>query len=335
MSEDRRKFWLAIVAAAAVAALAMIIGFRHWRPAQTMIQGTVIRRDADSRRELPIANAVVTATRGATSLTTQSDASGYFKIEFPGVIWPGQVLNLTFQRQDYEPLNIQILVRFRSTTRQLVVAALKPVSQKTAPESAAAPTIVNNIRVRYTVNSQSEENIGSAVRTFQVTNSGNIPCRHQAPCSPDGYWKASMGSVELDAGAGNEFRDARASCIAGPCPFTRIDSSGFVNGGRLITARAIDWSDTATFVVEAEVFHTGIISNVRETYPVVFGRALHFTVPPTQEGVSLEAELNGVPMVFPLGPDLYLSWADCSVRPSSEIQKSMTYQCELKPGYEF
>ena len=144
-----------------------------------------------------------------------------------------------------------------------------------------------------------------------------------------------MDSVELDAGAGNEFRDARASCIAGPCPFTRIDSSGFANGGRVIIARAVDWSDTATFVVEAEVFHTGIVSSVRETYPVEFGRALHFTVPPTQEGVSLEAELNGVPMVFPMGPDHYLSWATCSVRPSSEIQKATTYQCELKPGFQF
>jgi hypothetical protein len=335
MSNERRRFWLAIAAAAAVAALAVIIGFRHLRPAWTTIQGAVIRRDADPRRELPIANATVTATRGTTSLNAQSDASGYFKIAFPGVIWPGQVVNVTFQHPDYDPLNVQILVRFRSTTRQLVIAELKPVSEKTAPESAEAPAVVNNIRVRYTVNSQSEESIGSAVRTFQVTNLGNIPCRHQAPCSPDGYWKASMGSVELDAGSGNEFRDARASCIAGPCPFTRIDSSAFANGGRMITARAIDWSDTATFVVEAEVFHTGIVSNVRETYPVVFGRALHFTVPPTQEGVSLEAELNGVPMVFPMGPDLYLSWATCSVRPSSEIQKAMTYQCELKPGFQF
>jgi hypothetical protein len=335
MSNDHKRFWLAVAAAAAVAALGVFIGFRHWRPASTTIQGAVIRRDADPRRELPIANATVTAIRGTTRLSAQSDASGYFKIAFPGVIWPGQVVNLAFQHPDYEPFNDQILVRFRSTTRQLVIAELKPIPERGSPESEGAPAVVSNIRVRYTVNAQSEENIGSAVRTFQVTNSGNIPCRHEAPCSPDGDWKASMGSVELDAGAGNEFRDARASCIAGPCPFTRIDSSGFANGGRVITARAIDWSDSATFVVEAEVFHTGIVSNVRETYPVVFGRVLHFTVPPTQEGLSLEAELNGVPTVFPLGPDLYLSWATCSVRPSSEIQKAMTYQCELKPGFQF
>jgi len=85
----------------------------------------------------------------------------------------------------------------------------------------------------------------------------------------------------------NEFLNVRASCIAGPCPFTRIDSSGYANGGRNITVSALDWSDTATFLVEAEVFHTAISSNLRESYPVIFGRALNFTVPPTQEGVSI------------------------------------------------
>jgi hypothetical protein len=334
-SHARKRLWGAIAAAAAVAALAFFIGFRHWRPAWTTIQGAVIRKDSDPRRELPIANVLVTATRGTTNLSAQSDASGYFKIAFPGVIWPGQVVNLTFQRPDYEPQTIQMLVRFRSTTRQLVIAELTPTSVDSSTQAAGAPVVVNNIRVRYSVNTQSEENIGSAARTFQVANRGDVPCRRQAPCSPDGLWKASMGSVDLDAGSGNEFRDVRASCIAGPCPFTRIDSSGLANGNRVITARAIDWSDTATFVVEAEVFHSGIVSNVRQTYPVVFGRALHFTVPPTQEGVSLEAELNGVPMVFPLGPDLYLSWANCSARPTSESQAAMTYQCELKPGYDF
>ncbi len=65
---------------------------------------------------------------------------------------------------------------------------------------------------------------------------------------------------------------------------------------------AIDWSDTSTFLVEAEVFHAAMSSSVRESYPVIFGRSLSFTVPPTQEGVSIEAEIDGTPMVFPLGP---------------------------------
>ena len=196
-------------------------------------------------------------------------------------------------------------------------------------------SVVSNIKVRYTVNSQNDENIGNAVRTFQVVNRGNVPCRRQYPCSPDGQWKATSASLELDAGIGNEFRDARASCIAGPCPFTRIDSSGFAAGGRTIAVAALDWSDTATFLLEAEVFHKAIVSNVRESYPVVFGRALSFTLPPTAEGVSLEADVDGLQMVFPLGPELYLSWAECATRSSSNGDEARVYQCELKPGYHF
>jgi len=177
--------------------------------------------------------------------------------------------------------------------------------------------------------------VGSAVKTFQVANTGNVPCNQQGPCSPDGKWKASSASVSLDAGADNTFQNVRASCIAGPCPFTRIDSSEFVQGGRNIRVSALNWSDTATFLMEAEVYHTAISSNVRELYPVIFGQTLNFTLPPTQEGVSLEAEIDGFPIVFPLSPDLNLSWATCTVRTDTEKEKTMVYRCELKPGYRF
>ena len=334
LSDRGKKIWFPLLAAAVVAAFAVFIGFRHWRPAWTTIQGAVIRRDTDLRKQLPVADVLVTASRGTTSLTTHTDSSGYFKIAFQGVIFPGQVINLAFQHPDYNPLSLQFPVQFRSTTRQLIVASMSPIAEPPRDESAASQT-VTDIKVRYSVNTQSETNIGSAVKVFQVVNAGNVPCRRQVPCSPGGYWKASSGSAQLDAGPGNEFRDARASCIAGPCPFTHINSDGFAHGGRIITASALDWSDTATFLLEAEVFHTGIVSNVRESYPVIFGRALQFTLPPTQEGVSFEADVNGTPMVFPLGPDLYLSWATCTARTGSGAEESTVYQCELKPGYRF
>lgn len=90
-----------------------------------------------------------------------------------------------------------------------------------------------------------------------------------------------------------------------------------------------------TSPLEAEVFRTSINSNVRESYPVIFGQTLNFTLPPTEEGVSIEAELDGNPMVFPLGPDLYLSWANCTARVNRDGEKSTVYRCELKPGYQF
>jgi len=338
MGVKHRKILLWVIAGAAVAAVVTVLVLRqhHWRPASMTIQGAVIRRDSDARKQLPISGALVTASNGATSVTTESDGSGYFKLTLPGVVWPGRALNLKFQYADYEPLDLNLHEGLGLAGKQLTIAAMTPIAQQSGIAPGGQLMVVSNIRVRYTVNSQREENIGSAVKTFEVVNKGNLACNGQAPCSPDGSWKASAGSLSLDAGPGNEFRNVRASCIAGPCPFTHIDPGGFVNGGRKFTVSALDWSETATFLVEAEVFHTAISSNVRESYPVIFGQALNFSLPPTQEGVSIEAEVDGAPMVFPLGPELYLSWATCTARTdTAEEQTTTVYRCELKPGYRF
>ena len=333
--------WIAVSAIIGSIALititVLVVRARRWNSTLMTLQGAVIRRESDTQKEVPISDAQITATRGAMTISTRSDASGYFKIKFPEVIWPGQTVVLAFRHEDYKPLDIDLHIQFRSMMRRLYIAAMEPVPS--APQIKTLPgkptTVVSNIRVRYTENFQTDEDVGSAVRTFQVVSHGNIPCRRESPCSPDGSWKAAKASVTLDAGVGNQFRNVRASCIAGPCPFTRIDSSGFQEPGRTIEVSAFDWSDTATFLLEAEVVRTMIASNVRHSYPVIFDRSLNFTVPPTQEGVSLEAEVNGTPMVFPMGPDLYLSWATCTVTTSTDAEKSKAYRCELKPGYRF
>jgi hypothetical protein len=333
----RRKvlIWIAVGVVASAAAIALVVRMHRWSAGAMRIKGAVIRRDSDSRRELPISDVVVTASDGATSATTKSTAAGYFNLPFRGGVWPGQTVILSFSHPDYEPLDIKLQPGFRVAAKELYVAAMVPKPDKTAAGSHGPPTVVSNIRVRYTVNSPMEVNIGSAVRTFQVVNKGNVPCDHHSPCSPDGNWKAATNFLSLDAGVDNEFGNVRASCIAGPCPFTKIDSSGFVQGGRYITVSALNWSDTATFLLEAEVRHTSEISNVREFYPVVFGQALNFTLPQSEEGVSLEAEVDGAPMVFPLGPDLYLSWATCTASTNGGEEKGTVYRCELKPGYRF
>jgi hypothetical protein len=332
--------WIAvsaiIAAIAATTVTVLVVRSRRWNTTLMTIQGAVIRRDQDTNRELPVADALVIATHGSSNVSTHSDAAGYYRVKFPEVIWPGQNVVLNFTHPGYLPLDMTLHIQFRSMMRRLFIAAMEPepVAVRTSAEAGRPVSVVSNIRVRYTENFQTDEDVGSAVRTFQVINHGNVPCRRQAPCSPDGNWKATRNSLTLDAGAGNEFRNVRASCIAGPCPFTRIDSSGFQQPGRNITIAAEDWSDTATFLLEAEVVHTTIGSSVRHSYPVIFDRTLNFTVPPTQEGVSLEAEINGAAMVFPMGPDLFLSWATCTAN-TSETEKSTAYRCELKPGYRF
>lgn len=332
----RRWIVWAAIGVAAVAMITVLIARGHrWRPRTISIQGAVIRKDSDTRKELPISDVAVTATDGLMTVRTQSDASGYFNLKFRENVWPGQTVTLSFRHPEYESYDFTLHPGIRSTAQKLFVAELTPIRPQPQPRATKKPSVVSDIRIRYTVNAEGEVNIGSAVRTFQVLNKANVPCNREAPCSPDGLWKATTGGVTMDAGPDHEYRDVRASCIAGPCPFTRIDSSGYSQGGRVITVTALDWSDTATFLLEAEVFRAAINSNVRESYPVIFGQTLNFTLPPAAEGVSIEVELDGASMVFPLGPDLYLSWATCTARTNREGEKSTVYRCELKPGYRF
>jgi hypothetical protein len=335
----KRIVWMTIAVVAVVVALLLLrahrlksISVRQSIP----IEGALVQRDADANKELPIADVAITASDGVTNATTRSDASGYFKLVLQKGVLSADPVTVSFRHPSYEPLELNIQEGRLETPSELYVVRMVPIPPETKVARSSRPeTVVSNIRVRYTINSRTETNVGSAVKTFQVVNKGNVPCDHQSPCSPDGKWKAASASASLDAGADHAFGNVRASCIAGPCPFTRIDSSGFIQGGRDIRVSALNWSDTATFLMEAEVFHIAISSNLRELYPVVFGRTLNFTLPPTQEGVSLEADVDGSPMVFPLGPNLNLSWATCTVRTGTDKEKTTVYRCELKPDYRF
>ena len=72
---------------------------------------------------------------------------------------------------------------------------------------------------------------------------------------------------------------------------------------------------------------------IRQAYPAIYGRSMSFTLPATAEGPSIEADLGGGEIVFPLGPALQLSWAECSLQMAADQTK--LYRCELKPGYQF
>lgn len=282
-------------------------------------------QDTDSRKEQPVANVDVTADLASDAAT--SDSTGLFTLHLRRFVRRGQALTLHFRNPQYHPLDVSDFVGDK-----LYIVHMFPLASA-APSTTRPAVKVANVRVRYSGRVMTELNVGSSVQTFQVENKGNVPCKGQRPCSPDGKWRAAVGSATLDAGTGNEFRNARASCIAGPCPFTKIDSDHFSQGGRTIMVSARDWSDTATFLLEAEVVHPMVSQIVHESYPVEFGEGLNFTLPSTAEGISIEAELDGQMIIFPLGPALFLSWASCNARVNPDQTK--VYRCDLKPGYRF
>lgn len=283
-------------------------------------------QDSDPRKQLPIANVEVSAPSDLAANPSNSDSSGLFVLQLRKRIRRGHPLVLHFSHPQYRPLVLRDFVQDR-----LYIVYLTPLTNEVTPQGQ--PVVrVTNVRVRYTVEALTELNVGSAVKTFEIQNKGNVPCQGKHPCSPDGLWKAALGSGSLDAGPGREFGDARVSCIAGPCPFTRIESDNFAKGGQTITVSARDWSDTATFLLEAEVFRLMVSTTEHWSYPVVFGNRLSFTLPTDAESVSIEADLDGQTIIFPLGPSLFLSWATCD---SGAQEKARVYRCALKPGHQF
>jgi hypothetical protein len=313
-----------------IAAAAVTWGVLHRINKPISLMGSIVKQDTDPRKQSPITDVTVSVPGNLALASVKSDFSGYFKLELRPSLKRGQPITLQFRHKDYKPLDLNTTL-----DRKLYVIRMVALHQEpTAAAPSNRPLIpLSNVFVRYSTESTTSDNIGTGLRTFQVANTGNTPCNNRAPCSPDGRWKGAIASTSLDAGVGNTYDDARLSCIAGPCPFTRIVSDNFSHGGRYISVSILNWSDTTTFLLQAEVFRIQISNIVRESYPVIFGNSLNFTLPASAEGPSLEAEESGQNIVFPLGPSPQLSWADCNVRVGKDQSKS--YRCELKPGYQF
>jgi len=292
------------------------------------IRGAVLRRDPDPARQLPVASASITIS-GATPLqAVRSDPLGYFNVRLKRRIRRGQPITIHLRHPDYEPLDLQ-----DSASNNLFIAFLTPIAHPTRARIDGPEVKIANVVAQYSVATTNAVNVGSAFKTFVVENKGNVPCPGRGPCSPDRKWKASIGSAVIDAGPGNEFQNARASCIAGPCPFTRIDDTSLSHNRQSLTVSVLNWSDTATFLVEAEVYKPVVADILRRSYPVIFDEALTFTLPAAAQGVSIQADIDGSMIVFPLGPALYLSWADCQLSLTNDQTK--VYRCALKPGFHF
>jgi len=317
--------WIAVLIVVLLAASVPLV--IRWQKQKTItLQGAVLIQDTDPRKQQPIGGVFVSAGElGMSPVTT--DSSGFFVLKLRKPIRRGNAIILRFRHPQYHPIELKEFVG-----NKLYIVHMVPVSTKIVASNQ--PQVkVTNVRIRYTIKAMTELNVGSAVKTFEIENKGDVACQGSHPCSPDGRWKAAVGSITLDAGRGNQFRNARASCIAGPCPFTRIDSDEPSQGGQVLTLSARDWSDTATFLLEAEVFRPMVSQMEHWSYPVIFGESLSFTLPSAAESVSIEADLNGQTIIFPLGPSLFLSWAGCDA--GSSVDRGRVYRCTPKPGYSF
>lgn len=326
--KGKLAIWLCVAAVVGAGVAFLIVS--HRPPHELTLNGAVLRQDADPAKRTPIADAKITAAYGSIVVSARSDSSGAFRLILRNKsnVKRTQFVTLTFEHPGYRSLELTV-----EPSDKIYVAAMVPIHNEKPTGPHQAPVKIANVSVRYSVQSTTTLEVGSAVKTFEVVNTGNVPCNGHEPCSPDGRWRAAIASASLDAGEQNEFRNARVSCVAGPCPFTKIESDQFSKGGRNISVAVLDWSDTATFLLEAEVVRSTRSDIVRISYPVILGEQLNFSLPAEGTGPSIEAELDGNRIVFPLGPSLCLTWANCKL--TADQNNSQLYRCALKPGYTF
>src|ERR1019366_7911610 len=132
---------------------------------------------------LTIADVEITAINDLGSGNSRSDASGYFRITLPKGLRRRQPLTLRFGHKDYHSLEWDDFVGDK-----IYIARMVPLRQETNAEPHHPAVAVSNARVRYSVKATTEADVGSAVKTFEVANTGNQPCDNRSPCSSDGKW---------------------------------------------------------------------------------------------------------------------------------------------------
>jgi hypothetical protein len=327
MSHTRKAVIVVLVIAMAGGVAALLLIYSHRPQPIVTLKGTVLVSNAEVDKEVPISGVSVIVAGDSTARDEWSSSTGFFELTLRRPVDAAQPVILRFRHPQYQPVDLPVWAGDR-----LYVVRMVPIEQASGTDIGLAHVTVSNITVRYTIKTTTSLNVGSFVKTFRVVNTANVPCNRRWPCSPDEKWKAALGSATFEAPKGNVFSKARVSCIAGPCPFTSIRFDGFSGGGPTVSVAVLDWSDTTTFLFEAEVFHAAISDSVRFSYPVTFGQTVHFTVPADAEGVCIEADLDRNHIVFPLGPEPRLSWGSCTALENPDHTK--LYRCELKPGYD-
>jgi hypothetical protein len=320
----RRTKTILAVATVALALAGTAYGVVRMRRIPSLT-GVVLREDPSPENQLDVPGAEVRITNDITEGVATTDSAGYFHVKLQGV-QKGEDITIHVRHPNYQPDDVLAVASDR-----LYVIRMKPAA--VAPRSSGAPVVISDVRLRYGLKSQMTENIGSVVKMFEVRNTGDVPCEDKPPCSPDKKWKAAIWGASVDAGDDNQFQDARVFCIAGPCPFTKIEKDSFSQGGGHIGVLVRNWSDTATFVIQAEVMHTMSSDTILHSYPVIFNQTASFALPARAQGPSIEATVDRQEIVYPLGPAAKLSWADCDVQ--SRKDSTRLYQCVLKPGYQF
>ena len=89
-------------------------------------------------------------------------------MKFRENVWPGQTVTLSFRSPDYESYDLTLRPGIRSSVAKALRRGTHADQPRGTPRPAKKATVVSNIRIRYTVNSKGDYNVGSAVKPFRL-----------------------------------------------------------------------------------------------------------------------------------------------------------------------
>ena len=156
------------------------------------IKGAIIVSSDDVNKRAPIPGVWISVEGDSENQHAFSSPTGFFELNLGKRVKSDQLLILQFRHPQYLPTDVTTLA-----TDGLFVARLAPIAEFGATAPSVAPTVVSNIKVRYTVKTTTMLNVGSTLKIFHVVNVGSVPCAGHYPCSPDEKWQATVGSATL------------------------------------------------------------------------------------------------------------------------------------------
>src|SRR5882724_1497644 len=127
-TQTRRTLWT-IIALVAVLAYAGVLVHRSLLKPWT-IMGAVTVQDADTRKQLPIANVEITPANSLEIAPGKTDQTGFFKIKLSKNVKKGTLITLRFRHPDYRPLDIDEIANDK-----IFVVHLTPLSKSAEDNS--------------------------------------------------------------------------------------------------------------------------------------------------------------------------------------------------------
>ena len=153
-----------VIAVGAASAIAPRLILRH---RSIVLEGAVMLKDSDPKRESPIAGVTMSVDPGdgvTPAESTTSTFSGYFTLRLRPTVLYGDKVTLRLRHADHQPLDMVVPV-----AEQLYVIHMSS-NRADVPPRRPAERRAGDVVVRYTIENRTAMNIGSGVKTFQVVN---------------------------------------------------------------------------------------------------------------------------------------------------------------------